>query len=197
MRTWFKMLVAIGTVSCSSGSGGEPSGGALRNGGTSELDGDWDITAAEGSELRASQMTVSGGRIDGAIVYANEGTESDGCILERNRVEFSIRHEGDAIGGTFKHQWRNGGPECKWPANRERVVPFTASRPIRGTGLNGEWDGRLTGKAPFVALVEGLTAKAWDKTRRGADPDVKVSLAGGILTVTSLDERNAFAARRR
>jgi hypothetical protein len=64
------------------------------------------------------------------------------------------------------------------------VTPVSGSRKNANFGLSGEWEVKVSSEPPFVVLVDGLTAKAWDEAAKaaGEDPTVHVSVAEGPST---------------
>lgn len=185
-------------LSCSGGGGSTAGTGASA---ASGLDGQWDITAAGDGAIGPSEMTNGGGVYRGVITDDKEVVPvGEGCTRTKDRTEWQITIEGNALSGTFTEirEYTGTGPNC--PTSRPpELTTITGTRAGAGSGLDGEWEARIGDGQPFVVSVSGLTAKGWDKEAKakGREPSVQVTVAGGNVTVTSTDDDLQFAARRR
>ena len=206
--SFFGVLSAAAAVACLSCSGGTsngsssgsgPNGTGTGTGITAGLDGTWDITSAGRGSIGPSEMTISNGVVDGFVASPGEGEESSGCTKVKDRGAFKLTFEGNALSGTIDVvREYEGGAECT-SMNRTDVSPVTGTRKNAGSGLSGEWEVTVGKNKPFIVVVDGLTAKAWDKARK-ADADeaaVTATVAGASATVAADDRDFSFAARRR
>jgi hypothetical protein len=202
--SWFSIVASAAvSMSCAGGGSGNGGTGTSGNGGTTAagLDGAWDITEAGGAKIGPSEMTVSGGVITGVIPSQNEGKTFGACKTLKDRGEFRLTFEGNALSGTLNDIREIEGSKTECSSNRNKTTPVSGSRASAsaGAGLSGEWEVQVGDDPPFIVVIDGVTAKAWDKKAKlgGKDPKVSVSVAGGSATVASQDDDFSFAARKR
>lgn len=204
--SFFWVLSTATTVFCLScgggGSTGQTSSGSNGNGSgsgtTAGLDGAWDITAAGDGNIGPSEMTIANGVVTGVITSAGEGKTSGDCTKLKDRAEFKLTFEGNALSGTITEiREYEGGDTC--PGNKNEITPITGSRTNAGSGLTGEWEVKVGDDPAFIVDIDGLTAKAWDKKAKadGDEATVNASVAGGNATVSATRDELSFAARKR
>ena len=203
--SFFGVLSAAAAVACLSCSGGTSNGDGTSSGTgagtgiTAGLDGTWDITSAGRGNIGPSEMTISNGVVEGFIASSTEGKDSLGCTKVKDRGEFKLTFTGNALSGTITEvRELEGGPGCA-DRNRSKVHPISGTRKNAGSGLTGEWEVTFDDSLPFIVVVDGLTAKAWDKKDKseGREPAANATVAGDSATVTADDRDHNFAARRR
>jgi hypothetical protein len=197
MRRMLRLAFALTTStfflacgSTNSGTNGTPAstGGTI----TGSLDGVWDITAAGGSAIGPSEMTVKAGSVTGLVIQGEEGTTWGACTTTKHRTEFTFNVEGNALSATLTETKEWSTPSCGTPIKRMSVVTGVRTRvaPASDTNLNGEWQIQGGGGRATLITIDGLTAS-------GKDPVINVAVAGGSASVVSSDKGFAFAARRR
>lgn len=192
-------LSCSGGTSDGSSSGSGPNGTGTGTGITAGLDGAWDITTAGRGQIGPSEMTISNGVVEGFIPSSTEGKDSLGCTKVKDRAEFKLTFAGNALSGTITEvRELEGGAECA-NRNKSTVTPVSGTRQNAGSGLSGEWEVTVGKAEPFIVVVDGLTAKAWDKKRKsdGNEASANATVAGDSATVTADDRDFTFAARRR
>ncbi|WP_394833580.1 hypothetical protein LVJ94_44445 [Pendulispora rubella] len=191
-------VAALSTVSCGSDSDGAQTG----------LDGVWDITSYNTGG--PAEMVISGGSLTGYVANAREGKPNfhglDDCTATKDRTEFTITAAGNSVTATRTAIIQTTGSSCEdYYKDYKRTVTFSGVRtrtaPASSTDLNGDWS--ITGEGDaWDATVNGyaVTAKSKPGPKRpdANDEDtLNIAIAGGVITVSSTEEKLGFAAKKR
>jgi len=163
--------------------------------GAAALDGVWDITSnARGGP---AEMTISGGVLTGYMVDSRENQPGFAgyadCVATKDRTEFSGTVSGNTGTGTSTEITQATGSGC--PDNlRDRKDTQSLAGIRAQTAANWDGDWTITGKGEeWNATVSGLSATATSKQ----DNKMTIAVVGDILTITSSQNGQSFAARRR
>jgi hypothetical protein len=163
------------------------------------LDGTWDITSGD---LAPSQITFSGGKITGTLIFADENLDSDDCVKSKNRVTFSLTVTGDKLSGSAQSELVYADPDSCGDGDHATVA-INAKRSkspsaSAATHLEGDWVVSTDdGADPVEVTMVGMVGKLWNQQDKadGNEPGLAMTIDG--KNASSDTASVPFAAKKR